>query len=689
MSTYRICGDSQIGRSHENDGTLCQDSHHFIECAGFAVAAVADGLGSSKHSDIASKIAAYDAVDYCADCIDSGMSEQEILACIRQAFDKVNFTIKQRADGALDDYDTTLTLAVFAAGDVYYGHAGDSGIIALRKDGIFAEVTVPQLGSGQGKERPVYPLAAEAQWVFGKYEHHARALFLMTDGMLNKAIPPLLENQEYKLDHAYLYYLYDNMRKNINIDIWVKNELASIHPGEINYDDKTLVALTCNSVRFTPQPKRYYEFPSMELWDTLKEQHNEGLYPYKMMDRVFYDSPVPPAETPLPETPPTEILPQETRLPEMLPQEKLQTDTAQEGFIQHEAAQPQMQQPGVSQPGSELFELSQQEAAPPEAAQPETAQPQYAAGPAYIGAAGSGFSRSDGQGYAGGYNRQYTKKSSRSNTRWLPLALIFVAAFILGAVVMSAIFLVLFNPNDDAGKDGIQAGPSSSANGAQMQPSADNPSDGHVSGSQPGDTPGGSDLTPPSAGPSTTLSPPPSPSPSLSPSPLPTDTPPPPPPADLMITIKGGEYPADSAVLDLSDMDITDSDLIELSQMTGLTELNLSGNRIGDIGVLAGLKELALLDLSNNNIDDIGVLAGLSELAVLNLSGNQISDIDALAGMKNLRELDLTGNLISELGALAGMTVMEELILSGNPLDEDDIDVLRSQLPQCNIHFVV
>ena len=209
------------------------------------------------------------------------MSAEEILSIIKTSFDKVNFAIKQKADTFLDEYDTTLTLAVFITGRLYFGHAGDSGIIALRSDGFFEEVTKPQLGSGYGKERPVYPLAAESQWVFGNYKHRTKAIFLMTDGVLNKTIPPLLEKQEYKLDNAYLFYLYDNLVKNSDLKSWINIELTHILPSEINYDDKTLVAVICNSVELNPQSKKYYNYPNDKLWHDLLMRHKQALYGYK------------------------------------------------------------------------------------------------------------------------------------------------------------------------------------------------------------------------------------------------------------------------------------------------------------------------------------------------------------------------------------------------------------------------
>jgi len=189
------------------------------------------------------------------------MTDELIIFVIKRAFDNVNFEIKQKACENPDDYDTTLTLAVFIKGIIYFGHAGDSGIIALCTNGFLEKVTEQQLGEGEGIDRPVYPLAAESRWVFGKHKKRVNVIFLMTDGVLNKVIPLFLKDQKYKMDHAYLYYLYDNLRKNSNLDDWIIKELSLITPEEVNYDDKTLVAVLCKSVRIRHRPKTYYDFP--------------------------------------------------------------------------------------------------------------------------------------------------------------------------------------------------------------------------------------------------------------------------------------------------------------------------------------------------------------------------------------------------------------------------------------------
>lgn len=281
MSRYRYCGDSQQGKSHEVKGTVCQDAYCSRERNGLFVTAVADGLGSSKHSDVASKMAAYGVVDYCIANISGKCSESSILTAIRNAFATVCQSIKDYANDCMDDYDTTLTVAVLIGGVVYFGHAGDSAIISLRSDGIFEQVTEQQLGDGIGKDRPVYPLAAESRWIFSKYDHRVKALFLMTDGVLNKIAPPLLEDQEYRLDHAYLYYLYDNLCKSSDLDRWISDEVGKILPQETNFDDKTLTAVMVKYIKLKPQPLSYYRFPTEQLWGELIGRYKRELYPEK------------------------------------------------------------------------------------------------------------------------------------------------------------------------------------------------------------------------------------------------------------------------------------------------------------------------------------------------------------------------------------------------------------------------
>ena len=82
-------------------------------------------------------------------------------------------------------------------------------------------------------------------------------------------------------------------------------------------------------------------------------------------------------------------------------------------------------------------------------------------------------------------------------------------------------------------------------------------------------------------------------------------------------------------------------------QLKTLTSLDLGGNKISDVKLLAGLTKLNYLALSFNQISDLRPLAGLTNLTTLILNGNQISDMKPLAGLTNLTELSLKENLIT------------------------------------------
>ena len=104
------------------------------------------------------------------------------------------------------------------------------------------------------------------------------------------------------------------------------------------------------------------------------------------------------------------------------------------------------------------------------------------------------------------------------------------------------------------------------------------------------------------------------------------------------------------------------SDLAGLEHATHLTRLELVGNKISVVSVLANLTNLESLFLDNNRISDISPLVGLTKLTRLGLEGNNISDISALADLTDLIWLRLEDNYISDISPLAGLTKLDTLI---------------------------
>ena len=104
------------------------------------IAAVADGLGSEKYTDKASKLATHIYNYNFAGKTEEEQPRDEILEVIQNSFTTSQMLIEKfaRKEGHdIDQYDTTLSLAVLINDRLYYGQSGDSGILAMGTDGTF------------------------------------------------------------------------------------------------------------------------------------------------------------------------------------------------------------------------------------------------------------------------------------------------------------------------------------------------------------------------------------------------------------------------------------------------------------------------------------------------------------------------------------------------------------------------
>lgn len=106
-----------------------------------------------------------------------------------------------------------------------------------------------------------------------------------------------------------------------------------------------------------------------------------------------------------------------------------------------------------------------------------------------------------------------------------------------------------------------------------------------------------------------------------------------------------------------------------LHNLTGVRDLLLANNAIGDITPLTDLRALEVIDLQGNQISDLAPLSGLRPIA-LSLTDNLISDIRPLAPLVGLQLLALDRNEISDIGALAGMTDLLRLVLFENLIQD-------------------
>ena len=284
-------GITQIGSYHVDTGTVCQDSHMIRESnEGFIVAAVADGLGSELYSDVASSIATEKATEVCLNIITADSDEEEILSAIKEGFSLALQTIEETVNvnkHSLDQYDTTLTLAVIHDARLFYGHAGDSGIVALTTDGRFEKIT-EQIRDDYGR---VFPLFYQDKWVFGQYDGSIKSVMLSTDGLLEPLFPTLLEEEPVKIHASLAQFFMDPTRLHIEEDgeestkARIEDFIGRIPSEQVN-DDKTIVVIIDADAAYSKQDESYYSEPDwIELKRKFDDKWERELYPQRFDDQ--------------------------------------------------------------------------------------------------------------------------------------------------------------------------------------------------------------------------------------------------------------------------------------------------------------------------------------------------------------------------------------------------------------------
>lgn len=163
--------------------------------------------------------------------------------------------------------------------------------------------------------------------------------------------------------------------------------------------------------------------------------------------------------------------------------------------------------------------------------------------------------------------------------------------------------------------------------------------------------------------------------------------------------------------LGLNDTGLKDADLSSLYNLKNLKKLNIEDNgSLTESAVSALQKKLPGCTISHSEfakpielggrsfpadsetveanglgITDISKVAGFTNIKHLDLSKNNISNISALSSLTSLETLDLSSNKLSDVSALHSLTNLRQLWLRGNDLSAEQIEALRTALPDCYI----
>ena len=278
---------SLIGSSHlSKKGGVCQDSCDAKKLQnGWVIAAIADGLGSAKHSEIGSSIAVETVISFSETNIPDLWHDESMLSLLRTAFHCALKQIKEKADSDRNhvrDYETTLTSVIYNGTNAVFGHVGDGGVIALNHYGEFSLLTVAQKGETFNS---VVPLRAGPDaWMFGKTEESIAALLMMTDGIYDVACPWLLMDQEQKIQKIWVNYVrrfIDRNKLPVNTDADFETAQKEIeaffsdkHVPTIT-DDKTILGIINTDIMPEVKFDEYYADPD---WIGLRRKYDELLY---------------------------------------------------------------------------------------------------------------------------------------------------------------------------------------------------------------------------------------------------------------------------------------------------------------------------------------------------------------------------------------------------------------------------
>lgn len=281
---------SLIGTQHQKkeDG-VCQDYSDVIELEnGWIVAAIADGLGSAKKSDLGSSTAVKTVLSFIAENRPDKWHEESLKSLLLTAFHKAINTIrlisKENQDD-LRDYDTTLTALVYNGTNLVFGHVGDGGIISLSSYGEFSVLTHAQKGEAFNETTPLR--AGPDNWEFGVSIDDVCAITMMTDGIFDIAYPWILADQEQKI---YINYVRPFMDRNIlkvstpadfeNAQSEIQDFFSGPYSKQIT-DDKTIIGIINTSIVPEIRPDNYYVEPD---WDALAKEHHNKLYGHSSTD---------------------------------------------------------------------------------------------------------------------------------------------------------------------------------------------------------------------------------------------------------------------------------------------------------------------------------------------------------------------------------------------------------------------
>lgn len=115
--------------------------------------------------------------------------------------------------------------------------------------------------------------------------------------------------------------------------------------------------------------------------------------------------------------------------------------------------------------------------------------------------------------------------------------------------------------------------------------------------------------------------------------------------------------------------------------------LDLSHKMLIELKSIPELNKVKYLELNNNYISNLKALSECYSITALQLNNNKIVDLKPLRNLLDLQFLFLRGNKITNLEPLFNLKKLQEIELTSNPISQNQLNELKSRLPNANIIF--
>jgi hypothetical protein len=245
--TWQAIGSSVQGSGHVPTSTPCQDAHGYRVTDDYAIAVIADGLGSADQSEKGAHLA----VETTLDLLDKALRTMTPSApeawteTLKAAFDlsrqKLE-SVAERSGLPLREYGTTLIAVAVTLDWIAIGHLGDGAVVVLSDQDSVETISAPQHGEYANEVVPLTALDALASVRFTVRQQTIKAAALLTDGLQSLSINSAT-NEPYTPFFAPFFEAICGVIDTADASQALARFLLSERICERTDDDKTLVVL--------------------------------------------------------------------------------------------------------------------------------------------------------------------------------------------------------------------------------------------------------------------------------------------------------------------------------------------------------------------------------------------------------------------------------------------------------------